>query len=134
MQGYRSSINSWENWLQNASNFILKCFEVKFFCNEKIEHAVELSPSETLNLFRICQEAVANALKYSGCTTLNVVLETFSENKFLLSVTDNGKGFSNENNNEEHYGIANMKFRANEIGAGLTVKTSSNGTTIEISK
>lgn len=108
--------------------------EVKFFCHEKINHAVELSPSETLNLFRICQEAVANSLKYAECTELNVTLETYSENKFMIQVSDNGKGFTNENHGEEHYGITNMQFRAREMGTELRVNSSSQGITIEIIK
>lgn len=108
--------------------------EVQF--KEAIDNeTVTLSPTEALNLFRICQEAITNALKYSNASIIEIEMKTH-QNKFILTISDNGSGFdSNKINTNLHYGIENMKHRAIEINCELLIESKKNeGTTITISQ
>ena len=94
-----------------------------------------LGPAEALHLFRICQEAITNALKYANASKLAIEMQT-DQYKYIVSVKDNGTGFDKNNiNTTLHYGLENMKHRAKEISCTLTIDAKPNeGTTITITK
>ena len=74
-----------------------------------------------LNLYRIAQEAVTNALKNGKATTVTIKL--VREGKSLkLTIKDNGKGFSTSKA-RQGMGLHIMKYRADVIGAELSVKS-----------
>jgi signal transduction histidine kinase/ligand-binding sensor domain-containing protein len=108
--------------------------ELKF--KENINLPVVLGPSEALHLFRICQEAIANVLKHSECTLLEISIESLADGKYKIRINDNGKGFEmSENAAEASYGLQNMKHRASAIGANFTIQSEKEkGTAILISK
>ncbi len=74
------------------------------------------------SLYRIIQEAVNNAIKYSGCTNIQIDINSFDE-ILTLSVIDNGIGFD-ENEIKLGFGLNNMKQRAEEIGSKLEIESS----------
>ena len=102
---------------------------------EQITGAIILGPSEALNLFRICQEAIANALKYSGATHINIDIKSGTA-KYTVSITDDGKGFDiNSVDPSIQNGLENMKYRADDINGTLTISTApGKGTTVAITK
>ena len=67
---------------------------------------VELPSSMALNLFRVVQEAIHNAKKYSEGTRIELELRVKSGAIWLV-IADNGKGMGKG----EGYGLANMKER-----------------------
>ena len=90
------------------------------------------------NIYRIVQEAVNNAIKYSEASEIKISLSHNS--KYLyLQVADNGKGFDFQKLKEDgHFnasghGIFNIKERVNFINGQFQLDTSSgNGTIIHI--
>jgi signal transduction histidine kinase len=94
-----------------------------------------LGPAEALHLFRICQEAITNALKYANATLLKIEMKT-TGHKYIISIADNGIGFNKNNiNTTMHYGLENMKHRAKEITCNINIAAQANeGTTITITK
>jgi signal transduction histidine kinase len=80
-----------------------------------------LNSTEALQLFRICQEAISNACKYSGST--NLLLQGNTQLTFFeISIHDFGKGFDvNTVNEDGHYGLKNMQQRAKSINAKLVI-------------
>ncbi|HEX9743963.1 MAG TPA: sensor histidine kinase [bacterium] len=79
----------------------------------------------TLTTFRIAQEAMNNVKKYSEASTAWVHLK-YLENKVVLIIEDNGKGFNPEEvaENQKNYvtfGLLGMQERADDIGADLTI-------------
>lgn len=100
---------------------------------EQFTHSRVLQSNEALQLFRICQEAINNACKYSGTAELLLSGRT-EENKFILVVADKGSGFLLTNTvNEGHYGLRNMSERAAAAGATLHIDSQlNNGTRITI--
>lgn len=80
-----------------------------------------LNSNEALQLFRICQEAITNACKYSGSESLLLQGNT-TPGSFTVMIRDFGKGFSvNEVHMEGHYGLKNMKQRAASVHAELEI-------------
>ncbi|RYZ55165.1 MAG: hypothetical protein EOP49_03565, partial [Sphingobacteriales bacterium] len=103
--------------------------------DERLDHAVMLGPSEALNLFRICQEGVTNALKYSRGTEIRVAITARPGGGYEISIADNGTGFVVDDVNPESYGLANMHYRAAECGADLLIDAiPGKGTSIRILK
>jgi signal transduction histidine kinase len=91
-----------------------------------------LPPAKVINLFRVCQEAVNNAIKYSGCTEIEIELNAES-NILNMSVVDDGMGFDLATT-KMGYGLQNMRERIEEIGGNYKIHSnSSDGTKISIS-
>lgn len=97
------------------------------------ENDINLSSSQTLNLFRIIQEALNNAIKYANPTLISVNLKIIGE-QICLEIIDNGNGFDVAKTKEDpHFGLLNMQKRVNEIEGKLTIKTKiGEGTKIEV--
>ncbi len=95
------------------------------------------------NLFLAFKEALNNVVKHSGASEVRVVL-TLGTNAFVLTVQDNGCGFSPElvppgvcsdpDRVEGGHGLCNMKVRLAEIGGGFEIKSAPQfGTTVTFS-
>ncbi|MDN3690541.1 sensor histidine kinase [Cyclobacterium jeungdonense] len=90
------------------------------------------------NLYRISQEAVNNAIKYSKATEVTITLSHNSQ--FLnLEIADNGQGFDIQKLEETGYfsasghGLFNIRERANFINGQCEILTEKGkGTTISI--
>ncbi len=85
-------------------------------------------PEETkLVLFRIIQEALRNVWRHAQATSAEVVVE-FLDDRTLLTVTDNGKGFDLPKTIGDlarygKLGMAGMEERAQLIGATLAIQS-----------
>lgn len=82
--------------------------------------AKKLPPDAQLAVFRIVQECVSNAMKHAEAKVVKVKLQ-YVDDRVLLSVRDDGKGFDTNHRPVGHYGLLNMRERANKIGADLIV-------------
>jgi two-component sensor histidine kinase len=107
---------------------------LEFISEEKITRNFVLTPTEMLNIFRICQECINNILKHSKATLLKIMVYSDSKS-FHIVMEDNGKGFNSAQMTDGHYGLINMKHRADELKAKLTIiSIEGQGTKIEIHK
>ena len=77
------------------------------------------------HLYRIAQEAVQNALKHSGASTIEIELSARSGD-LRLSVIDDGQGLISSSAGSG-LGMRTMRFRASAIGGKLSVTRGSNG-------
>jgi signal transduction histidine kinase len=89
-----------------------------------------------LALYRIFQEAIANALKHAHAQRILVELER-ERSGITLRVTDDGRGFALRARrsvaNRSSLGLVNMRERAEFIGGTLTVNSvPREGTAIEV--
>lgn len=86
------------------------------------EHPVFVRSTETaLHVFRIAQEAVANAIRHSGATVIRIQLSA-SPGGATLRVTDNGGGLR-PGAAESGVGIGIMRYRAQAIRGEFTIET-----------
>src|SRR5215469_12984374 len=84
---------------------------------------LRLSAAIEMNLLRIAQEAVANAIRHGRARVVNAVLE-YDEDKVSLSVTDDGCGFRPQDLSPSgHFGLLDMRERAHSMGSTLQVES-----------
>lgn len=95
----------------------------KISINNQLQHIYMLSSVQILNLYRIIQEAVQNAVKHSCASEVLISLSECSEG-LLLVIEDNGKGFNSEQIFSGN-GLANMKSRCEEIDGIFSINTES---------
>ncbi len=88
-----------------------------------------LGPERVLNVLRIFQEAVANIIHHAGAKTITVATHLESEH-ISLSISDDGCGFDVHTSTGQ--GLANLRRRAQELGATLNLTSSINGTTVHL--
>jgi signal transduction histidine kinase len=100
---------------------------IQFHISEEIKNDIRISSQNALNIFRIVQEAVHNALKHSKAGSININIS--SDKIILIKITDDGKGMENLNTTEGN-GLLNMKTRAKEIGMLLTISSVINEGTV----
>ena len=81
-----------------------------------------LSPAQTLNLYRIAQEAVANAIKHAGAGHIRVALEAKDAGLLSLTISDDGLGFDASGPFSGN-GLSNMQARALELGGSISVQS-----------
>ncbi len=107
-----------------------KNITVRFFGEESL-NGLPLDAEKRKNLFLIFKEAINNAAKYSQATEVNVTLKQ-TEGKLMMMVSDNGKGFIEENIKTGN-GIKNLKSRADAMHAQFKLSSVENkGTQIEV--
>jgi signal transduction histidine kinase len=84
-------------------------------------------------LYRIAQEAVRNALKHSGASTIEITLVTEDEDTLVLRIADDGDAFDSSSvDDADAVGLYSMRYRARLLGATLSIRTSPGaGTCIE---
>jgi signal transduction histidine kinase len=96
---------------------------------------VRLAAAAEMNLLRIGQEAVANAIKHAQAQHISVRLE-YVPGKVRLRVTDDGRGFALDEASlagNGHFGMVDMRERAQSLGCSLAVSSQpGKGTRIEV--
>ncbi|MFC7356746.1 tetratricopeptide repeat protein [Jejudonia soesokkakensis] len=116
---------SFEDLQTRISNFIKKAntasegVEFDFKIAEAISKAHTFTSVEGMNIYRIIQEAVNNALKHSEATTIEVLISE-NESTFIIEIKDNGKGFTPDEVAMGN-GLGSIKKRAKEIGGELVI-------------
>jgi signal transduction histidine kinase len=82
-------------------------------------------------IYLISKEAINNAVKYAGCSTLLFDISGNLE-RCMVKISDNGRGFL-EKDLVAGNGLMNMRARAEEVGAVLSIRSVPDvGTTVEI--
>jgi len=94
----------------------------------KVEVKIEGSPVRLpgpveMNLLRIAQEAVANAVKHGRAQQVCIELH-YAPSSVCLTVTDDGQGFmANQASPTGHFGLLDMRERALSMGSQLKVES-----------
>lgn len=87
-------------------------------------------PRATLQILRILQEAVTNAIRHSGATEITVDSSIDADGAIVLAVLDNGRGLPQAL--RRGHGLKSMESRANAIGASLSVTSIAGGTEVSL--
>jgi signal transduction histidine kinase len=100
----------------------------------KIDGApVRLPGPIEMNLLRIGQEAVANAVKHGKARQVSIEL-CYAATSVCLQVSDDGNGFAAEQSSPAgHFGLLDMRERAQSMGSQLKVQSEAgSGTRISV--
>ncbi|WP_338731297.1 ATP-binding protein [Mangrovimonas cancribranchiae] len=128
---------SLEDLQSRISNFIDKAhvasegIAFNFENDKSINDNIEFTSVNGMNIYRIIQEAVNNAIKYAEASAILVKVSQI-DNKFQVEIIDNGKGFDKAQVPLGN-GLNNMKKRAQEMGGKLTIiSNKERGTIIQL--
>jgi len=128
---------SLEDLKVRITNFIDKAREssqnidFNFIIDKKLNDNISFSSVEGMNIYRIIQEAVHNALKYANAKSISVQINQ-AQHSLEIMIKDDGVGYD-QTMVEMGNGINNMKKRAKEIKAQISTDSLLNsGTTIHL--
>jgi len=109
--------------------------KVKFQVSQLVDR---INPKAEIAIYRIIQEAFNNIIKYAQATEVSLDLIR-NDNKVFVKVTDNGKGFDQEEISKNRktissgFGLLNMRERAELVGGVFKIHSKpGKGTTVEI--
>src|SRR5262249_28156268 len=89
-----------------------------------------------IQIVRILDEAVTNAVKHAGARRITVSIETrkaADDEHGCITIADDGSGFAvDRKRRKASRGLANMKNRAARCGAGLELSSGDGGTTVRL--
>ena len=134
-------------WMMNpANNSVENIFiHIKEYASELLEaksikfgfkatgdfSAIQIPMEQRRDLYLIMKEAINNLAKYSECTRTDLHI-TIENNKLIMKVTDNGKGFDDAEKSSGN-GITNMRKRAEALNAMISIDSEINrGTCIQL--
>jgi signal transduction histidine kinase len=95
-------------------------FKIAFRASADLHDAPLLSATATVEVYRIIQEALANAAHHAGVSGAEVAMRRDAD-WLLVDVTDAGSGFERERVPDSGIGLAGMEERARLLGGTLTI-------------
>ena len=95
---------------------------------DRLPHMPWLGSSQVLDILRIVQEAITNAIKHAQAGCLKVAARECDEGVEIL-LADDGVGISD---NRTGNGLRNMASRADRLGGCLSVKRTEQGTAVRL--
>lgn len=123
--GLELAIESLINQLRNTNR------DIRFHLYRNLEK-VEIPDKIQINLYRIAQEALNNAIRHGKPKEIHVQL-VFSDGEIFLSVEDNGVGFDTEQVSSQGIGLRSMKTRVGAMAANIDiVSTIDRGTIVSV--
>ena len=90
---------------------------------------IEIPDKIQINLYRILQEGLNNAVRHGKPEKIDVQL-VYSDGEILMTIEDNGIGFDPENENNDGIGLRSIKTRAGVMSANIDITSSKNKGTI----
>ena len=101
--------------------------DVQLSCDET---AIVHDAAAATHLYRIAQEALRNALEHGRGTQVTITLKK-QPDSLVLTIKDNGQGFTTGETTSSGAGLSTMRHRADIIGASLSVDAAPDeGTTV----
>jgi PAS domain S-box-containing protein len=93
----------------------------------------DVEQTQKVNLYRIAQEAINNAIKHAEASAIHVQLNEDLDH-IQLMIEDDGKGIMKEKDFDQskHHGLVNMKERAEIMGGKLTIESDADRGTLII--
>lgn len=114
--------------LAELAQMTMRLTGVEITVEEKAEVHVT-DPDVSMHLYRIAQEAVANAIKHGAATRIKLSIENNAE-LLVLRIEDNGTGIADQNDgSKEGMGLRTMRYRAEGMGARLVLDSPPGGGT-----
>jgi PAS domain S-box-containing protein len=108
--------------LNTEALFRITC---RFDCSQEV---LVTDNNKAVQLYRIAQEAITNAVKHGRSTSVRLSLER-SKHQATLKITDNGVGLPDHPEKSNGMGLRIMQYRSDMIGASLRIAPASEGGT-----
>jgi len=109
-------------------------FGYEFICEASLEDRLRLSHIERIQLYRMVQEALNNICRHARAKQVKMEVRAENPTDLVIEICDDGVGFDGAIINKTGHGIANIRSRANLIGAKAEWKNARPGCRFEIRK
>lgn len=97
-----------------------------------LQHGTSPPQAQAVALYRIAQEALANAERHAGASELRLTLGGDAQ-RTRLEIADNGHGFRLAGSESGGgIGLSNMRQRAESLGGELQLQSTAAGTTVRV--
>jgi signal transduction histidine kinase len=107
-------------------------FPVRVHVDPQLEPMPALEPTMTVEIYRIVQEALANAARHSGAPVAHVSIG-LRDRHLVVLVSDEGHGFNPRAAVDPGIGLAGMYERAELLGGTLSIQSAEDrGTTVAL--
>ena len=84
----------------------------------------DLGETLNINLYRIVQESVNNAMRYSQATSVAIALKRLPDGAVQLTISDNGIGMNIcDVDQTRHFGLLGMRERVQSLHGGLEIES-----------
>lgn len=102
----------------------------RFTADEQLEEEIGFAPNVQMQIYRIAQEILTNIKHHSDAQFVEMQVEIFAENEFVLNIADDGKFFAPAENAPKGRGIGNIRSRAALIEAEVFWTENESGGTL----
>jgi signal transduction histidine kinase len=114
--------------MEGLAGNVKKMFDIP--CGLGVKGTIPGLPQDTtIQLYKIAQEAVSNAIKHGKASRVSIDLLKDGD-RLVLAVRNDGVPFSQTATTKNRMGLRIMNYRANTIGALLEIKPADKGGTI----
>ncbi len=98
------------------------------------QHFDHLGETANINLYRIVQESVINALRHAQATEIDIVLTRNDDGELQLTIKDNGAGMDVDDVDQtQHFGLLGMRERAQALNGNFSIDSApKRGTLISV--
>lgn len=97
------------------------------------DEEINIPHKKATELFKVIREWFCNIEKHSCADIVEFKLKKSSDNYFLITISDNGKGFDSKNTKNLGYGILNIQRRLIETNSKFEIKSEiNNGAILKI--
>ncbi|MES2588860.1 MAG: ATP-binding protein [Bacteroidota bacterium] len=115
------SLNDFSDKLKTYTRNMFRNSSTQVVFLENLESDFKVQSLLGLNLYRICQEIINNAFKYSKASEISISIK--STDKITIQINDNGIGFDINEEIASGFGLNIIKNRAQEVGINLRVQS-----------
>lgn len=109
-------------------------FSLNLSANFDDQHSEDLGETLNINLYRIVQESVTNALRHAQTTAIDISLIRNDNGALQLTIKDNGVGMDIDSVDQtQHFGLLGMRERAQALDGNFSIdSTPEYGTSISV--
>jgi signal transduction histidine kinase/ligand-binding sensor domain-containing protein len=91
----------------------------RFSTTEDADENIKFPLTVQLHIYRIAQEILTNIVSHSNADLVEMSVEVFDNEQFLLTIRDNGTSFQPDTSISKGRGITNIRSRASIINAKI---------------
>jgi two-component system sensor histidine kinase UhpB len=124
----RDAVSTWQTQNPDVR------FSLNLSANFDDQRSEDLGETLNINLYRIVQESVTNALRHAQTTAIDISLMRSDDGTLQLTIKDNGVGMDIDSVDQtQHFGLLGMRERAQALHGNFIIdSTPEHGTSISV--